>query len=116
MMRIDFTLIIVTATPFVILIGAFLYNQNKLINQAVPFADGLILGEKTIEFKEDGIYEKSPLAKTFYDWKAVDSLEENSGTLYIFVDRVLALIVPIGSKGDNIEIIRAFVSKKLAKK
>ena len=94
---------LITATPLVIFIFAFLFNINKFKRLAIPKEDGLMLGNKTIEFQSEGINEINSFGHCFYKWEIVDALEENKGNIYIFVDKVLALIIPSESFSTSVE-------------
>ena len=59
-----------------------------------PKEDGIMLGDKTIEISEEGIRETQTLTQSFYSWTCVESVEENKGDLYLFLDNTLALIIP----------------------
>ncbi|RUO38613.1 hypothetical protein CWE13_02920 [Aliidiomarina shirensis] len=91
------------AIPFVVFIFAYANNMRKLHQSSIPNENGLMLGEKTIEFGTDGITEINTLGKCFYKWESVESVEDNNGDLYIFLDKLLALIVPASSFSSDIE-------------
>lgn len=93
----------IAALPFVVFIVAYSSNMRKLRQLNTPNENGLMLGEKTIEFGTDGITEINPLGKCFYKWESVESLEDNNGDLYIFLDKLLALIIPASSFSSDIE-------------
>ena len=85
---------LVTAAPFVILIVVFLFNIKKCKRLSIPKENGLMIGSKTIEFQSEGINEINSFGHCFYKWEIVEALEENKGDIYIFVDNLLALIIP----------------------
>lgn len=85
---------LITTAPFVIFISAFLFNIKKFKRLSIPKENGLMLGNKTIEFRSEGINEINSFGHCFYKWEIVESLEENKDDIYIFVDKVLALIIP----------------------
>ncbi|MFQ3249278.1 MAG: hypothetical protein ACI9O6_001082 [Glaciecola sp.] len=72
----------------------FVFNMIKLQRQMQPKEDGIMLGDKTIEISEEGIRETQTLTQSFYSWTCVESVEENKGDLYLFLDNTLALIIP----------------------
>ncbi|QQM64254.1 YcxB family protein [Pseudoalteromonas sp. LC2018020214] len=94
---------LIVAVPFLILIIVFLYNNHKLKEQSIPNENGVMIGNKTIEFQADGIRETNHLGSYFYKWQAVEAMEENKGDLYIFVDKLLALIIPASTFTNEAE-------------
>lgn len=112
--NLDLTTAVITAAPFILLIVAFIHNQNKVLKLLVPREDGVVLGDKTLELKEDGIYETSDhgYGHSFYHWKIIDAVEEHNGSLYVFFDNIMALIIPEGSIGDGIDDVKSFIRKK----
>ncbi|MCC5453400.1 YcxB family protein [Rheinheimera sp. UJ51] len=94
---------LIVALPFTVFIVAYYMNMRKLRQSSIPNQNGLMLGEKTIEFGTDGITEINPLGNCFYKWESVESVEDNSGDLYIFLDKLLALIIPAASFTSDIE-------------
>ncbi|MCF4009941.1 YcxB family protein [Rheinheimera sp. UJ63] len=59
--------------------------------------------EKKPEFGTDGITEINSLGNCFYKWESVESVEDNSGDLYIFLDKLFALIIPAASFSSDTE-------------
>jgi hypothetical protein len=104
---------LIVAVPFSIFLFAFLYNINKFKKLSIPNENGVMIGEKIIEFKTDGINEINHLGSCFYKWEAVESIEEHKGDLYIFVDKLLALIIPANSFSNEAEKdeLKALVQK-----
>jgi|GEM_PF-1413038 len=106
---------LIVAVPFLILIIVFLYNNHKLKKQSIPNENGVMIGNKTIEFQVDGICETNHLGHYFYKWQAVEGIEENKGDLYIFVDKLLALIIPASAFTSEAEkeelkaLIKAYI-------
>ncbi|KLN63731.1 YcxB family protein [Vibrio sp. VPAP30] len=78
---------------FILLLG-FIYNLINIRKLSVPNEGGIIIGDKTIEITEEGIHEINPFGSCFYKWEAVESVEDNCGDVYIFVDKLAALIIP----------------------
>lgn len=92
-----------TAFPFMVFIIFCYINMRNLRQSSAPNKNGLMLGEKTIEFGAEGITETNSLGKCFYKWGCVEAVKENDGDLYIFLDKLLALIIPAASFASNIE-------------
>ena len=51
-----------------------------------------MIGPKEFEISTDGIKEIHPYGYNFYNWNVVEQIEEVNGSIYVYVDRVLALI------------------------
>ena len=94
---------LIAAVPFSIFLLAYLYNINTLKKLSLPNENGVIIGEKKLAFQSDGIYETHHLGTCFYKWTAVEAIEEYHGDLYIFVDKLVALIIPANSFADEQE-------------
>ena len=94
---------LVTAVPFVLLIFATLIYMDKYKRLSIPKENGLMLGTKTIEFQSDGINETNSFGHCFYKWEIVEALEENKGDIYIFLDKLFALIIPSESFSTEAE-------------
>jgi len=94
---------VITALPLVIFICAFFFNIHKFKKLSIPNENGLMIGDKTIEFQAEGISENHPFGSCFYKWEAVESIEENNGDIYIFFDKLLALIIPSESFSNSKE-------------
>lgn len=88
------------AVPFILIIIFVTFNIKKFQRSAIPNANGLLLGERLLEFNEDGIKDTCSLGTTFYKWKAVEDICSNDSDIYIFVDKLLAQIIP-SSSFDN---------------
>ncbi|WP_404408120.1 YcxB family protein [Pseudidiomarina marina] len=92
-----------TTLPFMAFIIVYFVNMHKLQKSSIPNENGMILGEKTIEFKSEGIIEIGSLSKCFYKWESIGSLEENNGDIYLFVDKLIALIIPARYFSSDVE-------------
>lgn len=94
---------LMTMTLIFILFSGFIYNLIKIRELSVPNEGGIIIGDKSIELTEEGIHEVNPFGSCFYKWEAVESVEDNCGDVYIFVDKLAALIIPSDSFESQIE-------------
>lgn len=91
---IDWVSAAIGALPLLLFIIVYALNMIKLQNLIHPKKDGILLGEKTIEISEEGINEKHSLSHSFYSWDCIESILENQGDIYLFLDKMLALIIP----------------------
>ncbi|WNC71002.1 YcxB family protein [Thalassotalea psychrophila] len=85
------------ATLFFLYLIIIKVQQAIYMKKMLPNKDGLVLGSKKIELLENGIKEESQLGYNFYNWKAVVSIEEDKNTVYVFLDKAIALIFPNSS-------------------
>ncbi len=85
---------LVTIVPLIIFFGSLVLNSIRLKKLSVPNENGITIGDKTIEFTEEGIHEVNSLGSCFFKWEAVEAIDENKGDVYIFVDKCAALIIP----------------------
>lgn len=65
--------------------------QMKLID---PLEDGAILGERELEVTEEGLRSRSRTSEGFYGWSIIAPPDVEKDHIYIWVDRMAALIVP----------------------
>lgn len=92
------------ALPFAIFISAFAYNFKKIEKRSLPKQNGLMLGKRTIKIDESGITDTSRLGISTYSWDALDVIEEHKGNVYLFVDTMLAQIIPSSAFNSRSEM------------
>jgi hypothetical protein len=61
---------------------------------STPKENGLMLGKRTIEIDESGIKDISNLGTSIYKWEALEEVVKHEGNVYLFLDTVLAQIIP----------------------
>jgi hypothetical protein len=99
---------------FIFLLLSNVINQ-RLVKCFHPSPDGIMLGSKQFEITEDGIKETHLYGYNFYKWTVVNSIEEVNGTVYVYVDRVLALIFTpesfesSDSKKELVTVVKKYV-------
>lgn len=74
---------LVALFPFVVFIVVCTVYLSKIKRQICPNEDGLMLGEKILEFTEDGFTDKNSMGESFYKWAAIEDIVENSGDVHI---------------------------------
>jgi hypothetical protein len=105
----------IAIAPFLIFIVSYYLNVRKFKMLCIPNENGLMIGKKTIEVNSEGITETNPLGNCFYRWEAIEAIEEHEGNIYMFVDNLLALILPPESftseeeKDEFKELIKKYV-------
>ncbi|MGL1958022.1 MAG: YcxB family protein [Colwellia sp.] len=83
---------LVISIPFFIYIALGKLMAIKLTKCFTPNQNGIMIGPKEFEISSDGIKEVHPYGYNFYNWDVVEQVEEVNGSIYVFVDKVLALI------------------------
>lgn len=84
------------------LANLFICKRMKKRIMSYPESKEGILGERSIEIDELGIYQVGSVSQSSYKWSGVRSVEQNEEYIFIFVDTIMAYIIPK----------RSFVSKK----
>jgi hypothetical protein len=95
---------------------AFIFMYIHLNNtKNIPKDDGTILGEKEMEFNEEGISYRMANAEGSQRWQSIKSLEESSKAFYLYMDTVMAIAVPKRVFKDKIEeaAFRDMVKQKI---
>lgn len=82
-----------------IAVGAFvaisaLLWALRLWVRRLPRDDGATLGEHTLEVDEDGFHVEGRSGRAFVKWSAIVEVRETNEHLFLFVDRMLAYVVP----------------------
>ena len=72
-------------------------NMKKIEQGSVPKDGGLVVGKRLLEFGDEGIKDTCELGHFFYKWKAVHEIVSNNGSIYLFIDGLLAQIIPKNS-------------------
>lgn len=94
--------------PFMLFIFIGFIENRRVAKCYKPNENGIMLGDKEVEITDKGIKEEHPYGHNFYKWNVVESIEENNGAIYIFVDKVLALIFP-SSAFEDAKLKREFL-------
>ncbi|WNC67823.1 YcxB family protein [Thalassotalea nanhaiensis] len=105
-----FYTILAISTPLLIYIVLGKLEEHKLVKSFTPNQNGIMIGSKEFEINSDGIKETHLFGHNFYKWNVVENIEEANGSVYVFVDKVLALIFTSESF-ESKEIKDEFLSK-----
>ena len=60
----------------------------------LPSDNGSILGIKKFMITDEGLIEESESNKNLQKWKSIKSVETNKNSVFIFVDKIAAYIIP----------------------
>jgi hypothetical protein len=91
------------AFPFLVLIIYFLVVSARQMRSYMPLENGVVLGSHIYEVGESGIGEQAKSYSSFTEWGAVKSLAVNQDHIYLFLDTMVAHIIPKRSFADQTE-------------
>ena len=84
-------------------VGSF-YSAQHAKRSSVPDPDGHVLGPCSIEISTAGIDVAKTGAAARYDWSIVRDLEWTNEHLFVWLDRVAALIVPLRDLPEGLDV------------
>lgn len=91
-------------------------NMKRIRAGSVPDECGVILGPSRLRFDSDGIHLEKAHSVARHDWSVLQEVTQSPEHLFVWIDRVAALIVPLRdlpagiTAGQAVEQIRAFTS------
>lgn len=85
---------LVTSFPFLVFIVVFISYLKKIEKNSAPKENGLMLGKRIIEIDDSGIKDTNNLGSSLYKWEALEEVVMHEGNVYIFLDTMLAQIIP----------------------
>ena len=100
-------LILIELVVFSLAWGVFMFISYKLSLiriSRMPDEKGEIIGEKTYILSDDGLKEISKNGESFIKWIGVKSLEENENYVFIFIDKIMAHVIPKRYFSDTLEL------------
>lgn len=100
----------------VLLFITFALRMVQSFNKAIPDDDGFLFLEREYQFDDEGIHETSAQGSSSTKWSAVKFIQTDGGLLYLFLDRVYAIIIPARSfisENESQQFI-LFVKSKIA--
>ncbi len=107
------TLIISSLLYIAIFTIIMYFNLSK--SKSIPKDDGSFLGKKVYEFLDDHIAFNDKDSEGRFQWRAIKSLEENNKAFYLYLDTIMALVIPKRYFIDKTEeqTFRSYVQSKL---
>ena len=88
-----FFCVLMLSMPFYIYVALSKLMEAKIAQCFTPNENGIMIGPKEFEISSNGIKEVHPYGHNFYNWDVVEQIEEVNGSIYVYVDNVLALIL-----------------------
>lgn len=89
--------------PLFVFIVGYIIHSFKLRNACLPSENGIFLSNKVLHLDEQGLTCSCKEMTTQYQWSAFVDVDENQGDVYLFVDTMMAEIVPAASFADDNE-------------
>lgn len=84
--------ILTVSISFLLYVALGKFMETKTAQCFTPNENGIMIGPKEFEITPFGIKETHPFGSSFYHWDVVQNIEEVNGSIYVYVDKVLALI------------------------
>ncbi|MEQ5315622.1 YcxB family protein [Providencia vermicola] len=81
----------------VLLFITFTLRIVQSFNKAIPDDDGFLFIEREYRFDDEGMHETSNQGSSSIKWSAVQFIRTDGDLLYLFLDRVYAVIIPARS-------------------
>lgn len=75
----------------------------RLYVSAATDDKGSVLGKWEFEISDSGVTESNSLCSSTFTWQSIQSIEKDKHNLYLFTDRVKALILPLAQINEQIE-------------
>ncbi len=101
---------IIVSFPLLVFIIANLINSKKIEKRQTPNENGILLGERTIEFSDSGFEDINSLSSCTYKWKALEEVVVYENNVYLLLDSILAQIIPSSAFRSENEL-REFVAE-----
>lgn len=87
-----FLSVLTVSVPFFIYVVLNKVMEAEAAKYFVPNENGIMIGPKEFEILPEGIKEVHPYGYNFYHWNVVEKIEEVNGSVFVYVDKMLALI------------------------
>lgn len=95
---------LLTLLPFLVFIGVFISYLKKIEKNSKPKENGLMLGKRVIEINDSGIKDTNSFGSSLYKWQALEEVVTHEGNVYLFLDTMLAQIIPSSAFENEAEI------------
>ena len=93
------------ASLIILFISATIWQRlsQRILIKSAATDDGTVLGQWKVSISESEITESNDKCSASYRWIAIESVEKDGKNLYVFTDKVIALIFPLDQINDDIE-------------
>ncbi len=88
---------------FLVNVWQFIYI--RLYVSAATDEKGCVLGQWEFEISDAGITESNSLCSSTFTWRSIQFVEKDKHNLYLFTDRLKALILPLSQINQEIESV-----------
>lgn len=86
-----------------VLVNVWQQVYMRLYISAAADENGSVLGVWEFEVSDSGIYESNSLCSSNFTWQSIQSVEKDQHNLYLFTDKLKALILPLNQITEEIE-------------
>lgn len=94
---------------FMLLVGIeMIMSEQKKLKYLDPLEDGFILGKKKLTVDENQIVVAAEHFQSHIDWAAILEIAESDEHIYLFVDKVDALVIPKRQLDDPAGVLKYF--------
>lgn len=108
------SMIVISSIIYILLFVVLMYI-NLSRSKSIPKDNGSLLGTKVYEFSDDHISFSDKDSSGQIQWNAIQSLEEDSKSFYLFLDTIMAILIPkryFTNKSEE-QAFRNFIQSKL---
>jgi hypothetical protein len=84
---------LMSATIYCLVFFGWMLFAMKLTGR-LPSENGSILGKKKFKVTDEGLLEESESNTNLQKWKGIKSVETNENSVFIFVDKIAAYVIP----------------------
>lgn len=106
---------VIVFSVFYIALFAVIMYFNLARSKSIPKDNGSFLGKKVFDFSDDYIFYSDIDSEGRFQWNAIKSLEEDSKAFYLYLDTIMALMIPKRHFVSKLEeqAFRNYVQSKL---
>jgi len=94
--------ILMTTFLYVSIFSLLMY-MNLVKTKGIPKDGGAFLGWKKYDFADDYILFQDKDSDGRFQWNVIKSVEEDRKAFYLYIDNILAIVIPKRYFGDKVE-------------
>lgn len=95
---------LLTSVPFLVIIAAYISYLKGMAKNTLAKENGPMLGKRIIEIDESGIKDTNSFCSSIYKWEALEEVVIHEGSVYLFLDTMLAQIIPSSAFESQAEV------------
>ncbi len=111
---VNISAVVISSILYIFIFAVIMYFSLTR-SKSIPKDNGSFLGKKVYEFSDDYISFSDKDSDGRFQWNAIKSLEEDSKAFYLYVDTIMALLIPKRYFVDRLEeqAFRSYVQSKV---